>query len=202
VPDSLKGDKALFKNRIFKNAHLAALAAFATAFLFALTGPAAAQASMGDLVCNLVSESMPFADAFQWVAYAAGVVCTLQCIHHLRGHTESPQNFPLNRGLMLGLGAIALLSLPAVLGTIIQTLYMTQGSGGSVTCASGAVGGGTGLDGMMAGFVGNIKGPLITLTSVVAILCGLFMIIHGLMKASKYGFDQHRVRRFADHGWR
>lgn len=144
------------------------------------------------MVCTAVANTGPFfGPVLSAVAYMAGAAFTVQGIANIRGHTENPQNYPLHKGLMLLAGAALLLTLPTVVSTIITSLYSTAAGGGgnAGNCAAGAVSGGPGLDNVMSSFVGNIKSPIEALTSGIAIACGLFMIVRGLVKASKYGFD-------------
>ncbi|MGB9151626.1 MAG: hypothetical protein WCD70_00890 [Alphaproteobacteria bacterium] len=181
----------MFNNTISKKIPILSLVALAVTFLLVSTGPAAAQAAnLGAMICNAKANTGPFfGPVLSAIAYIAGCFFVVQGIYHLRGHTESPQNYPMYKALMLLGGGALLLVLPATVSTIITSLYTTAAGGGVAACTPGAVTGGPGLDAMMASFVGNIKAPIETFVSSVAIACGLFMIVRGLVKASKYGFD-------------
>jgi intracellular multiplication protein IcmC len=185
----IKGDNALFIRNIFKFLSAHALAALSVCFLIGTVHPASAQ-TLGDVFCNVFNNSKPFAQFCQWTAYLAGAVFTLQGIHHFRLHGENPQNNPLNRAIMLWFGAMCLLALPSAIGTIILSIYASPSGGGALSCGS-AGGGGTATtpDIMLTNLVDNIKAPLTSLVSLIAIVCGLFMIVRGFMKAAKYGFD-------------
>jgi hypothetical protein len=146
--------------------------------------------SLGDLFCNVFVNAWPFGTMCEWTAYVAGVALTIQGIYHFRGYTENPQNFPLHRAIMLWFGAMCLLALPNVVSVIIITLYGTALAGGGTGCTPGTEPtGGTTPDVMLTNMVNNIHGPLLSLISIISMICGIFMIVRGLMKASKYGFD-------------
>ena len=187
----LSGGGQLYNNNISGNRLTIGLAAWAVALLLGSTEVAMAQ-SLGDMICTAATNTGPFfGPVLSAVAYMAGAAFMVQGIYHLRGHSESPQNYPLHKSLMLLAGSALLFTLPTIVSTIITSLYTTAAGGGGFagSCAAGAVTGGPGLDAMMASFVGNIKAPIEDLVSGIAIACGLFMIVRGLVKASKYGFD-------------
>ena len=54
---------------------------------------------------------------------------------------------------------------------------------------AGGQAGNVGLDGLMINLIYNIKSPMIFMLSVISILVGIFMVIRGLMKGSKFGQD-------------
>jgi hypothetical protein len=199
-----RGDKALLGKGNFKRIPFPALAALVVAFLFGTTHGAFAQTStLGDVVCSIYSNVKPFGNVFAMIAYVAGAAFTVQGIHHLRLHSSNPTNNPLNRGLMLLSGASGLFVLPSVIGMIESSLYTVSG-GGLTACSAGGVSAAsasTGLDTMLSSFVGNIKDPLVAVISLTAILSGLYMVIRGLVKASKYGFDPktHSVNSILAH---
>ena len=181
----------MFKNNILKNTSFTALSVMAVALWLGSAHAALADAStLGDVLCSGFTNAKPFGKVLQWIAYAAGAVAGVQGIHHARLHTEDPRNHPLHRALMLWFGAMCLLALPSVVTTVAMSLYGGSLTGGSLGCgAGGAGGGGTGLDGMMSGFIDNIKNPIQSVVALTAFLSGLFMMVRGLMKASKFGFD-------------
>ena len=189
----LDGINQLFNNNILKKLPGTPLLA-GLCFLLASISPAAAQVStLGGAICNAAVNFQSFSLLFQWVAYTAGVACAIQGVYHLRGYTENPQNFPLNRAIMLLVGSACLLALPSAIGAVVTSLYASQEAGGGFgwSCLVDNLGNssGSGLDVMMSNFINNISGPIVETVSLVAFLCGLYMIIHGLVKASKYGFD-------------
>jgi len=189
---SLNGGNALFKKYILKNLSRTSQAALAAGFWLAFTDLAVAQqaTTLGDVICNGFNNAKPFATAFQYVAYATGIFMGLQGIFHLKGTTESPQNYPLHKSMMLFFGSMCLLALPSAVAAIVSSLYTTSGTGGTLTCSQGTTGpGGAGLDQMVEGFVGNMAGPTVSFVSIIAMVSGLFMIIRGLVKAGRYGFD-------------
>jgi len=155
-------------------------------------GPVEAH-DLGSLFCNAFVEAKSFGTIFNFIAYAAGALATVKGIHHLKLHVDAPQNNKLGVGLMYLTGAAGLLVLPNVVGLLQDTLGNTfemSGGGSGTSCVAGPSGTtAQGLDDALKLFVYNIKEPLIDVASIVAILAGLFMIVNGLIKASKYGTD-------------
>jgi hypothetical protein len=153
-------------------------------------GGGGASVTLGGMFCNAYANTKPFGTLFSWMSYAAGVFCAIQATHTFMKHSEGPNpNHTLKGGLGLAGGAAALMALPGVAYTIVQSL-VTQGGSGLQSCdPSGGGGGGGGLDQMLAGFVSNIHQPLLSLVSIIAIVCGIWMLVKGTMKASKYGID-------------
>ena len=190
----------MFKKDFHKLSAFLFSAFLAVFFLVGSTGSALAQAAtLGDVICSIYdnihgsgASGFGLNDLFCWVAYAAGAVFVVQSIYHFKLHAENPGNHSLYRPVAQILGGAALMATPGVADVLIKSLYGTTGSGGVTACAAGAAGStasGGGLDDMLINFVGNIGAPMQTIISAVAILSGIFMIVHGLMKASKYGYD-------------
>ena len=183
----------LINNDNLKNASVSILVALTLLFLLGPVGPAMAQSTLGGNICyTVITNLKTFATLFQWLAYTAGTVFVVMGIQHFKAHSESPQNNKIHTPIMLWAGGAALLALPSVIGAIVTSLYGVQGSGGATgwSCDQGVSSAtGSGLDAMMVNFISNISTPIVTLVSLIAFLCGLWIMISGLMKASKYGFD-------------
>lgn len=193
----------MFKNNIVKIASLSALAVLVLAFclgyanaaladdVFSAAESASSPATLGDMFVNAYNNAKPFAFIFLMIAYISGVIVALQGIHHLRLHTENPQNNPLYKALMLFFGSMCLLALPEFVDAVVESIFGSAGGVGGSMGYSALAGssGGTGLDGMLSNFVSNIQAPLQNVISAAARISGLFMMVRGLMKASKYGFD-------------
>ncbi len=146
--------------------------------------------TLGAMFFGSCQNFIAFAHLFNIVAYAAGVVFGVTGLYNLRQHTENPTNYPLNKALMLFFGAACLMILPTILTTVAVSLgYAVSPTMAVCLAASGGATAGTGVEGMMANFVANIKAPLIGAVQVIANLAGIFMMVHGLMQASKYGYD-------------
>jgi len=149
---------------------------------------ATAAATLGDVFNNLYVNTKPFGDMFQYASYAAGVLCVVQGIHHFRLHSENPANNPMVKPLMLMAGGAGLLLLPSVVDTVVTTIGLNAAAPNTTVTAL-ACGAGTGLDAMICNLVSNIKAPMISLVSMIAGVSGIFMIVRGLVKASKHGID-------------
>jgi hypothetical protein len=148
--------------------------------------------TFGDLLCNAVNNSGPFGLVFQWIAYISGVLAALKAVHHFRLHADDPRSNKMNTPLMYSFGAMCLLALPSFVSAVENSLYYATAGGGiacSAPSSSSSSASISGLDTIMTNFISNLKDPLMDVTSLVAILCGLFMIVNGLIKSAKYGID-------------
>jgi len=155
-----------------------------------------AAATLGDVMCNVADNMTPFIDVFNMVAYVAAAIFLIQGLLHLHHHYESAREHPHHKTFALFLAGSLLGILPSVVATLTTTLFNYDGDGGSLTDCSNAAGpatvsavSGSGLDAMMANFVNDISSPITGLVSIVAVLMGLFLIMRGLIKASRYGLD-------------
>ena len=162
----------------------------------AATMPAA---SLGGVFYNICANTYYLNPLLTWISYAAGAFFAIQGVHYLRLHSDNPREHKLHTPLMLFMGAMGLLVLPSVVGTLITSLNLPI-FGGFLICmppgvGAGATMGGTGscagggLDCMMINFISDIRTPILSLISMISAVTGLYMIVHGLFKASKYGFD-------------
>lgn len=177
--------------------------------LFVPIHPAMAEgttATLGAVFCNVAKNMTPFLDVFNWLAYTSSAVLIMQGVFHLAQHHEHPNNHPHHKTFALLLAGILLSVLPSVIDTLSQTILFDTGTGGGeISACSSASGptavaasaGNKGLDGMMARFVNDIGDPLTGLVSVVAVVLGVFLVLRGLFKASRYGVDprEHSVSR-------
>ncbi|MDX2028501.1 MAG: hypothetical protein SFW62_07690 [Alphaproteobacteria bacterium] len=169
-------------------------AALALMLTLALLWPDAAFAqavTLGKTFCNLYDNLNPFSKFFSIIAYVAGGFFVGNGLYKLVQYADNPSREPLHAALARIAGGSALLAAPSVVGTLINTLFTTQVGGGLRTCNPGGVAAASdvALDTLVKNLVGNIKDPLTILMSVTAFTIGLFFIIRGLMKASKYGMD-------------
>ena len=178
-------------------ASLAALTILIASFAWA--HPALAQVSidavnMGDLFCNMSIEMNWFPDLFGAIAYIAGVAFIGQALYLLVKYYDNPASVPISQPLTRMGGGAALLAAPSVASAVIITLFGVDSGGGLAACVPGPVtvaGPGVldGLDVLLNNLIGNIKDPLTFLISVIAVVIGVFMIVNGLIKASRYGTD-------------
>ncbi|MFA4995353.1 MAG: hypothetical protein WC521_08650 [Bdellovibrionales bacterium] len=155
--------------------------------------PPAAE-TFGEVLCHAFINARSFGFIFELVAYCAGVLAALKGVYHLKLHADNPASNKLGVGLMYLFGSMGLLALPDVISTLEQSIVgytaKTSGGGSGLVCGNiGPVSAAEGLDQVVTNFVLNFKEPLTNVASLVAILAGLFMIVNGLIKASKYGTD-------------
>ncbi len=198
----------MFYRKFFQKISLPTLLALIPALLLGLThgalaqvapsgGAAALTRTLGDVFVNLCASTHAFNPLITWVCYAAGVAFAIQGIYQFRMHAEKPREVHLTTPMMLMLGSMFLLTLPAFVAMLVSTIQFTLPVFGGVTfmcqgpqaIAAGSTGSGVTLDVMMTNFIGNIKNPILSLISMIAFVLGLYMIVRGLFKASKYGFD-------------
>jgi len=169
-------------------------------FLIALFGahPAIANdGSLGEVFCTAANNISPFANVFNWFAWVAGALFVTQGVVHLKGYYENPNQHPMQRIVAMLSGGAFLMALPSVIGTLIASFFPSgdANAGGmiiagcSIYAGATSTGGAVPLDQMLANFVGNIQAPLVFLVTTVSITLGIYLIVRGLLKASKYGTD-------------
>lgn len=173
-------------------------AVFLTA-LFAMLGfphAAFAQITLGDVFCNVYQNLGPFVDLMNGIAYVSGAILLGQGVLHLRGTSEDPRNKPIHQGLARLGGGAALLAVPYFGEKMVETFFFAPGGAGLMSCdvivgQSGGIGNGNGvgLDVLITNLVDNIEQPLISLLSILSIVIGVYLLVRGLHKASKYGTD-------------
>jgi hypothetical protein len=168
--------------------------AFALLATFALAEPAfAATGTLGDIFCNSSTNLQGFGHLYSACAFIMGVGFMGWGFYELVKHHDNPRERPMHHPLMKISGGAALMAAPYVAQALINTFYTTGGGGGLVACTAGAVtattSGNVGLDVLIQNLTDNIKGPLDYAMGAIAIVIGLFMIVRGLLKASKYGVD-------------
>jgi len=188
----LDGDNQLSKNNFFNRASLFLLTVFGAVLWFGFAHPALADdgATVGDVLCYAFDNAKPFGEVFEWIAYICGIISAMKGVHHLKLHADSPANNKMNIGIMYLFGAMCLLALPSFIGALEHSLGYAVDSKGDFVCGEiGEVSEAEGLDQVVSNFVMNFKEPMISIVSVVAFLSGLFMVVSGLIKASKSGAD-------------
>jgi hypothetical protein len=186
----LDGDNQLSKKNFSRLLSILACAVVGASALLGFTHAALAAdaATFGDVLCNAFENAKPFASVFESIAYVSGALSTLRGVHLLRLHADDPRNNKLGVPLIYLAGAMVLLALPSFIVALENSFFVpAQGGGGS--CQAGAVAAATGLENVLHNFISNFREPLLLVTSLTAILSGLFMIVRGLIKASKYGTD-------------
>ena len=163
-------------------------------------GGASTAASLGDVFCNAANNIAPFVQLFDWLAYTAGAYAIASGVYMLAKHVEAPNQATLPHAFAKLVGGALLLALPCIAGTVIHSFFFENSgsSSGSWTCiGSGSSSasvtlGGTGsvtLDVLMQNMVNNIKGPLISMLTIICFAFGAFLVLRGGLRATKYGTD-------------
>ena len=152
----------------------------------------------GDIICRVAkavngnSSANHLANLFNGVAYCCGAYFVGNGLYKFKEYSDSPGRPPLHQPIARCIGGVCLLALPNMIGWLFTTLAFTSGGGGIsvANCAPGAVVINA-LDPSVwfSNFVKNIKDPLTSLTSIVSYTIGVFLIIRGFIKLSKYGTD-------------
>ena len=149
--------------------------------------------TLGDLMCNVVENIRPLAWLMNGIAYIGGAICIGSGVLLFIKHQDNPNNTPIHQPIARIVAGACLLFLPSAISIFINSLFGYPGAGGFNICvanyAGGGVGGNVTLDGLMTNLITNIKDPMVTLLSVTSLVMGVFLIIRGLAKASKYGTD-------------
>ena len=189
--------KRLF-SRLFlssRRPHLAAGHSLQLALFVALTwllpSAAHAQATVGDVMCNVWVNLQPFAELINAICWTIGGILIGIGLIHLRDHSDSPANKPLYQAILQIGGGAALMTLPFFVSFICRTIFVQQGPAGGDVCVAGAIVGAPlpDLVTMLENFIGNVGVPLLYLIGITSFVMGTFFIAMGIIKASKYGTD-------------
>jgi hypothetical protein len=160
------------------------------AFLLLMPVEALAQSTLGDVFCSVVENMHGFLDLFSYIAYLAGAFFIVRAILHFKNHAEKPGDFPLGAGIMMMMGGAFLFSLPTVVGLLINSFINSPDAGtDGVSCSVASAGGGSSLDTMITGFINNITDPFLALINILAYVMGAYMVVRGLIQASRHGID-------------
>ncbi len=159
--------------------------------LAALWPDAALAQTLGSIVCNLRQNFAPMAPLINTIAFTIGGVLAFKGAMLLKKHAEGPKETPVVAGIAHVLVGGALGSLPVVAGTLQETIHSWDGApNGGNGCTPGPITGSvTSLDKMMENFVNNIAQPMYITLSTLCFVIGLFLIVKGLIRASKSGTD-------------
>jgi hypothetical protein len=147
--------------------------------------------TLGGIFCNAYTNLALFTNFYDYIAYTIGAYLIALGIYGLSRSIEAPgQNARHSQILRIAAGSM-MLTLPSVVGTLISTVFVGGGAGGSTYCSSGGAisSGAQTLDVMLENAVGNIQGPFLSLMSIMAIVIGLYFIIHGLYTGARHGYD-------------
>lgn len=162
-------------------------------------GAAFAQ-SLGDMMCSVSHNIAPFENLFVGLAYIMGSILIGVGLSQLAFFTDTfsaSKQYGIARPKGLLIAGSSLLALPSFLkwagNSLFGYTYSSDFGGGLNACiapiAAGGPVGTVGLDGMMINLIANIQGPLVFMLSSLAILMGIFMVMRGLVKGSKFGQD-------------
>lgn len=158
---------------------------------FADPGSATATTTLGRMVCNIRTNGLAiYPYVINVVAYIVGVFLITRSFLLLKKHAENPNSSQVVPAAAHMIGGGALLSFPALLGAIQQSLFKSVAGGMSTACEPGSVmSGAAGLDVMMQNFVRNLYSPTFKLLSILSIIAGMTYIYQGLMRGTKTGTD-------------
>jgi len=164
-----------------------------------LLGPEAALAqatTIGEVICNVAgnlggNNGTALVQLFDGIAYISGTVLLGTALLGFKEAADNPGKPPLYQPIARLIGGAGLIALPSAIAMIVDTLFTQTGPGGTSICTinSPAAAANAGIEVVITNFITNIQGPLIVLISIVAFTIGVFLIVRGLMKASKYGTD-------------
>jgi hypothetical protein len=158
--------------------------------------------SLGGMMCILSRNIAPFYDLMVGISYIAGAIMIGIGLSQLAYFTDTfsaNKQYGIARPKGLLVAGAGLLALPAFInvcvGSIFGVNFGANYGNGLNGCmpeinGGGGIAGEVGLDGLMLNLVYNIKGPMVYMLSTIAILAGVFLIIRGLVKASRFGTDQ------------
>ena len=156
-----------------------------------LGGGSGSGSSLGDIFCNVYGNLAYFADFYNWIAYVIGAYLIALGVYGMSKHFESPGKHELYAQIWRITAGALMMCLPAVVGTLITTVFFSSSGGGLNYCNAGGTiaSGAMTLDLMLENAVYNLQGPFVALMSLIANIVGLYFIIHGLYMASRHGYD-------------
>jgi len=169
----------------------------------------AGSASMGQLICDIVTHTGAFPAFLTAIAYLFGLVMGVWGVLKIRDHVLNPQQTNVFEGISRLLAGGAFFALPVVIEVFKNTISdgafgaaiaaadpYNYGQNDGVTTfsniASGIIGGGTcpsgaglGLDGMLVCFATDILGPVHVLLNFFAFVAGMIFIMVGISRLIK-----------------
>lgn len=155
--------------------------------------------SLGDMMCAVSQNIAPFENLINGFAYITGAILIGIGLSQLAYFTDTfsaSKQYGISKPKGLLISGSALLSFPYFLNVLTHTLFRNADNGNGihvcqplVIIGAGGTAGNVGLDGLMINLVMNIKGPMVSMLSVLCVLMGMMMVCRGLLKGSKFGQD-------------
>ncbi len=165
--------------------------AFVALFLLVVFWPAeaaAAQATLGQIICNIKDNLAAYPKILNFAAYTIGLFLVVRGVLLLKKHGENPSQPQIVPAVAQLTGGALLLSLRPLTRILQKTIFSSKDAAGGFGCKPGdPVGSVVGLDQMMTNFVKNVYEPIFVLLSMIAIAVGLTFIVSGLLKGAKTG---------------
>jgi hypothetical protein len=153
-------------------------------------GDAMAQTYLGKMICNVQGNIAPLRNLYNGIAYIAGATTLLSAGYAFRDYADAPDRKPLHQAIWRSMGGAGLLFLPSMTGWLVSSLFMNPAGTGNASCTPGGVTAMTNdASVLIKNLFSSIVDPMRSLISWSAIIIGLFFIMRGLMKASRYGTD-------------
>jgi hypothetical protein len=154
-----------------------------------LNGATGHQTSVGDVICNTMTQSAYFPAFLTALSYLFGIVIGLWAVLKFKDNVLKPDQTSIWEGVSRMLAAGCFFSLPYVTSVAQATLgmvapFLTTGFGSPADPTS------SGLDVMMAQFVGDIYGPALFVMNFFGYVSGtilLMIAISRLMKSAQEG---------------
>lgn len=156
--------------------------------------------TLGQMMCSISFNLAPFERLLVGLSYITGSILVgmgLSQLAYFSDTFNAGKQYGIARPKGLLVAGASMLALPSFLHLMVNSLFdqsfnadLGGGLSGCVAYVGAAgVGGQVGLDGLMTNVVMNIKSPMIFMLSVISILIGIFLVIKGLLKGSKFGQD-------------
>jgi hypothetical protein len=172
-----------------------ALAAAAVYLFYPVVAMAQVDAeSAGDVFCNVFYNSGTIPTLISVIAYVAGGAIFIRGMFDLIKRSSDP-NKPLKDGLLGIIIGAFIVTLPWLVEFLHNTIFGegVADYGGAFNCVSGPgsnpASGPVPLDEMLVNFVTNIKGPIMSLISVMCAVLGTALIFWNMVRLSKFGAD-------------
>jgi hypothetical protein len=162
-----------------------------------LAMPELALASSAGAVIQTANKNIVFVPPLvSAICYVIGVFLCAIAIVRVKQHVDAPHQHTLSRPMLMFAAAGFLFLLGSTAGTVIQTLGLggadTYNTGGGLVVNNDPQGNpvaNPSLDQMLANFVSDVYGPMISCANVVAYALGLILLAQALLSLAHWGSD-------------
>lgn len=144
-------------------------------------------AGLGQLLVNLDNAFQSPQKLFAFIAYVFGIGFALWALVEFIKSTDSPQQYPVRRPIMIMITASCLLATPTIITALTATfngIASIAFSGGLTSASAGPA-----LDQILARVIVNIHGPFLALLGDFCLIAGVAFAMIGIFRLMKSAQD-------------